>query len=106
MRHWPLNVSPNSNLVSQPRKLLARMRRSPKSGWGQDEVGRLLRGFGFDEREGGGHRLYRHPKLPGVRLTVARHNDLAVGYVLDAIKAIDLLLNIEKEAAEDVNDDC
>jgi len=87
-----------------PDKLLERMRRSPKGGWGQDDIGSLLRGFGFSEREGSNHRLYKHPKLPGVRVTVGRHNDLAVGYVLDAIRAVHAL-KLTEEEHEDGNDE-
>ena len=79
------------------------MQRSPKSGWGQDDIDRLLQGFGFTAKEGGKHRLYKHPKLPQVRLTIARHNDLAVGYVVDAVKAVRALLQIDQEEADNVN---
>ena len=87
------------NLVDHE-DLYERMKRSPKGDWGQVELGRLLRGYGFVEREGGSHRLYSHPKLPKVRLTIARHNDLAIGYVTQAVRAVDRLLDLEAQESK------
>jgi predicted RNA binding protein YcfA (HicA-like mRNA interferase family) len=75
-------------------KLLERMRAS-KADWGQDDLHTLYSGFGFSCKEGSRHRLYTHPKLPGVLATVARHNSLAPGYVATAIRNIDALRNLE-----------
>jgi hypothetical protein len=77
------------------------MQQSPR-GWGQRDIDSLLTGFGFTAKEGGKHRLYKHARLPQVRLTVGRHNDLAVGYVTDAVKAVDALLQLDEEVVDNV----
>ena len=82
--------------MSKAEKLLARMRKS-KSGWGAKDLDSLYSGFGFDFREGKGHRLYRHPDYSQLTATVARHNDLPVGYVDTAVKLIDQLKELESQ---------
>ncbi len=77
-------------------RLLARMRAS-KSGWGQKDFETLYLSFGFQYKEGARHRLYSHPKYPELYATVARHNDLAKGYVSAAIRLIDRLKQLEAE---------
>jgi hypothetical protein len=79
--------------MSAAEKLLARMRRSP-AGWGQDDLDRLYKGFGF-EVSGAGHNVYIHPKYPTLRATVARHNQLATGYATHAVKTIDRLKELQ-----------
>ncbi len=77
-------------------KLLAQMRQS-KAGWTTDDLETVDRGYGFDVREGGKHRLYSHPKFSELRATVTRHKSLPVGYVQTAIKQIDRLIELEKD---------
>lgn len=73
--------------------LLERMRRT-RSGWGEDDLDRLYRSFGFREitRPRAPHRVYVHPDYPDLRATVARKRSLAKGYATTAVRIIDKLL--------------
>jgi hypothetical protein len=75
-------------------KLLARMRAS-KADWNFKDLETLYLGFGFTYREGSKHRMYYHPTHPELYATVARHTSLAKGYVVDAVKLIDRLKQLE-----------
>ena len=77
--------------MSAASKLLERMRAS-KAGWGPDDLHRLFLGFGFRCREGARHRIYIHERYPDIRDTVPRHGELPVGYIQDAVKIIDQVL--------------
>lgn len=76
-------------------KLLARMRRS-KSEWSYEDLCRLYEGYGFVKKEGSKHCLFKHPKYPHLRATVARHRTLAVGYIQHAIVLIGQLKAMEE----------
>jgi hypothetical protein len=76
-------------------KLLERMRNSP-SGWGQSDFEHLLKGFGFDCRQGK-HSIYYHTKYPNLLISVPRHNSLKEWVARDAVKLIDELKKLEKK---------
>ncbi len=82
--------------MTDAEKLLQRMKQS-KAGWGQDDLDRLYRGFGFQVKEGHSHRIYFHSKHLGLRATVARHRKLPIGYIQTAIRLIDELSKLEGE---------
>jgi len=77
--------------------LLERMRRT-RSGWGEDDLSRLYRSFGFREitRPRAPHRVYVHPDHPDLRATVARKKSLPKGYATTAVRIIDKLLARQK----------
>jgi hypothetical protein len=82
------------------KKLLEDMRNSP-SGWGQNDLERLLTGFGFKEK-GKKHAIYIHPDFPDLRISVPRHNTLKEWVARDAVKAIDqLIVRKDETNAED-----
>ena len=58
--------------------LLEQMRRR-WGGWGEDDLDRLYRSFGFREitRPRAPHRVYVHPDYPDLHATVGRHRSLA-----------------------------
>ena len=72
-------------------KLLARLRRTA-FGWGQDDLRRLYRAYGFEVREGARHLVVRHPDHHDLVTTVARHNELPPAYARTAVDLIDELL--------------
>jgi len=80
---------------SAAEKLLEQMRNSP-SGWGQKDLERLLKGFGFEYREGK-ERVYFNRKYPTLRISVPRHNSLRDWVARDAVKLIDELKLTSKE---------
>lgn len=57
------------------------------------EADRLLRAFGFIQRQpsgGSSHYVYEHPELPDYRLTIAKHGGkIKKGYVRAIINSID-----------------
>jgi len=81
-------------------KLLSRMRRS-KSGYGESQLRKLYEGFGFIGRDKGDHVFYYHPDYPRVRGLVPRHRHLRDYVVSDAIDAIDELLALREEEANE-----
>jgi hypothetical protein len=81
-------------------KLLQRMRAS-KSGWKRADLDKLYAGFGFHIAHGTSHDIARHPNHPELRTTPPRHKFLAKGYVEYAIKLIDKLHELEKEAPDE-----
>lgn len=84
-------------------KLLERMRRT-KDGYGQADFERLYKGFGFDKSAGGNHDTYFHAKYK-LKAQVARHNVLATGYAVEAVKIIDKLLEVQaREKEKEQND--
>ncbi len=77
--------------------LLERMRRT-RGGWGEDDLDKLYRSFGFREitRPRAPHRVYVHPDYPDLRATVARKKSLPKGYATLAVRLIDKLLERQK----------
>ena len=73
-------------------ELLEQMRRR-RSDWGEDDLDRLYRSFGFREitRARAPHRVYVHPGFPDLRATVGRQRSLAKGYATTAVHLIDSL---------------
>lgn len=69
--------------------LLERMRRT-RSGWGENDLDRLYRSFGFQEitRPRAPHRVYVHPDYLDLRSTVARKRSLPKGYATTAVRII------------------
>jgi hypothetical protein len=81
--------------------LLEQMRRR-RGGWGEDDLDRLYRSFGFREitRPRAPHRVYVHPDYPDLHATVGRHRSLAKGYATTAVRLIDTLLARQRRATE------
>jgi hypothetical protein len=77
-------------------KLLARMKAS-QSGWNQNDLDALYKGFGFEVRNGAKHQFYYHPSHRELYATVARHSTLAKGYVFTAIRLIERLKYLETQ---------
>lgn len=88
-----LAVSPSNIAHSGARgmnvaeKILDRMRRT-KEGWKPQDFETLYTGFGFTATQGGNHTTYRYKEY-GLYTQVARHNRLAAGYAVDAVKLIE-----------------
>lgn len=81
--------------MAEPLRLLERMRRS-KADWRLRDLHRLYVGFGFEWEEGTRHRLYTHRQYPDLYATVTRSSGpLPVGYVSEAVRLIDRLLDRE-----------
>jgi hypothetical protein len=87
-------------MPSKAEKLLKRMRES-KSGWKSKDLITLYSGFGFIIRHGGNHDTVKHPNfldVPALRDTLPRHaEELAKGYINEAIKRIELLQKLQEE---------
>lgn len=84
-------------MPSAAEKLREAMRQT-KHGWGQNDLHTLYLGFGFWCREGQKHRIYIHMEFPELRATVARQNNLPAGYVQVALKRIERLEELRREA--------
>jgi predicted RNA binding protein YcfA (HicA-like mRNA interferase family) len=90
-------------MPSKAQKLLVRMRQSG-AGWKSKDIITLYSGFGFIISQGGSHYTVKHPEfphIPALRDTLPRSDDeLSKAYVRDAIKRIELLEKLRKEAEE------
>jgi hypothetical protein len=84
-------------MTSSAEKLLERMRQS-KAGWKKRDLETLYEGFGFVIDHGRNHDIVKHPEFSELRATLPRHNYLATGYVVQAIKLIDKLRELRKAA--------
>ncbi len=73
------------------------MRRT-KSGFGMKDLDTLYQSFGFVFREGR-DRFYFHPRHKHLCAIVARHTELAKGYISHAVHVIDELKRLEEEDA-------
>ncbi|MBI5054128.1 MAG: type II toxin-antitoxin system HicA family toxin [Chloroflexi bacterium] len=82
-------------MASKAQKLLERMRQS-KNSWKRADLDKLYEGFGFTIKHGGSHDIVKHPEHPQLRTTLPRHKTLAKGYVEQAVKLIDQLIEITK----------
>lgn len=71
-------------------RLVGQMRESPH-GWGPEDVGTVLKGHGFNHREGRKHTVYQHRERPELTITVPRHRELRAWVIRDTIKLIDEL---------------
>ena len=85
-------------------KLFERMQRT-KLGWGEADFDSLYRGFGFEAREGGSHRVYVHSQFRDIRATVSRHRSLPPGYAQDAVSNIRELQRRLAELEEEQSND-
>lgn len=88
-------------MASGDLELLEQMRRR-RSGWGEDDLDRLYRSFGFREitRPRAPHRVYVHPDYLDLHASVGRHRSLAKGYATTAVRLIDTLLARQRRATE------
>lgn len=68
-----------------------------KHGWGYSDILKLYEGFGFKSRQGGSHLVVFHPVHRHLIATVARHRNLAVGYIKTAISLIEALKALESK---------
>lgn len=80
--------------MSQIEKLYKKINRKPTpSDILFDEVDRLLKAYGFVQRQpsgGSSHYIYSHPELSNYYLTIAKHgNKIKTGYVRATIEAIE-----------------
>ncbi len=82
--------------MTRGRKLLRRMKAS-RNGWRPSDLEALYLAFGFEKDEGSKHSLFRHPKYPWFQATVRRADPLPTGYIDDAVKLIDLLLDLDPD---------
>lgn len=91
-------------MPSKAEKLLKRMRVS-KSGWKSKDLITLYQGFGFIISHGASHDIVKHPDfldVAALRYTIPRHADeLAKGYINDAIKHIELLQKLQAEQGKE-----
>lgn len=87
-------------MASKAEKLLERMRQS-KSNWKRIDLDKLYEGFGFTIIHGKSHDVAKHLEFKELRATLPRHNDLAKGYVEYAVKLIDRMLELRKEATDE-----
>lgn len=78
------------------------MRRSA-SDWKRADLDSLYLGFGFEIKPGAKHDVVRHPQYKHLRATLPRHQMLARLYVVQAVKHIDELLELDK-SGEETND--
>jgi len=78
-------------------KLLEDMRHSAAN-WTRRDLVRLYEGFGFTIRHGGSHDVVTHSKHKQLRTVLPRHNDMLKIYVRTAVKLVDRLKALEKEA--------
>jgi hypothetical protein len=89
---------------SKAEKLLNRMRVS-KSGWKSKDLVTLYLGFGFIISHGSNHDIVKHPDfldVPTLRDTLPRHaEELAKGYINEAIKRIELLQKLQAQQGTD-----
>jgi hypothetical protein len=88
------------------RKMLESMRQSAAN-WSQRDIANLMEGFGFVVRHGRSHDIFTHPVYKHLRLTLPRHNEIAVVYVKSAIGRIDelIVLSNDIENTEDEDGD-
>jgi len=72
------------------------MRRS-KAGWKRADLDTLYLGHGFVIINGSNHDIVKHPDHQHLRTTLPRHVTLARGYVEQAVKLIDQLLELQRK---------
>lgn len=87
-------------MADKGRRLLDKARQAPTN-WSRDDLERLYKTFGFEIVRGTNHTFARHPKYPELRGTLPNHRSFATGYVRSAVKLIDKLEALEKQAQED-----
>jgi hypothetical protein len=68
-----------------------------KAGWKPDHFATLYMGYGFERNEGQRHAVYRHGEFPELVATVARHSELACGYVETALELLNELERLRRE---------
>ncbi len=88
-------------MSDKARKLLERMRQSPKN-WERSDLEALYLGFDFEIKHGSKHDIAWHPKYPQLQSTLPRHKGtIATGWVRQAIKIIDELEKLETNGGDD-----
>jgi len=98
---YDINDLPEGRDVTGLDRRIRRLAQNPK-GVSSAELISVLVSVGFEERGGkGSHRCFRHPKVPGVFLTVPKQNPLGRAYVVHALNAINRVLEqLENEEQE------
>jgi predicted RNA binding protein YcfA (HicA-like mRNA interferase family) len=81
--------------MASKEKLLSRIRNNPHKAR-FEEIDKVMRQAGFDERHSGSHYVYSHPQLAGVVTIVRPHGKagtqfVAPIYIKKALDAIDQL---------------
>jgi predicted RNA binding protein YcfA (HicA-like mRNA interferase family) len=87
-------------MATKAQKLLEDMRNS-EANWKRRDLERLYSGFGFIIRHGGSHDIVVHPKYKQLRTTLPRHNEVLKTYVKIAVRMVDKLLELQKEAQDE-----
>ena len=73
--------------------------RQSAANWARHDLDTLYIGYGFKIRTGKKHDVASHPEFPQLRATLPRHTkNLAKGYISHAVKLIDQLQVLEREA--------
>lgn len=84
-------------MTSEARKLLEDMRNS-SANWKRRDLDSLYEGFGFIIRHGSSHDIVVHPKFRQLRTTLPRHKEVLKAYVRIAVKLVEQLIELQKEA--------
>ena len=88
--------------MSQIKKLLEKFKRRPTpTDLLFSEADRLLRAYGFAQRQpsgGGSHYIYTHPELKEYAFTIANHGGkIKKGYARNTVKAIEKVRELFEE---------
>ena len=81
-------------MSSRSVKLLEQMERS-HANWKRQDLITMMRGFGFTLRRGSKHDILTHEEYRWLRLTLPRRRQVKGNYVLDAIKLVDISLDLK-----------
>ena len=84
-------------MTPNTRKLLEDMRHS-KANWKKRDLEALYDSFGFEIRHGKSHDIVVHRVYKTLRTTLPRHSEVLKSYVAIAVKLVDKLLVLQKEA--------
>lgn len=82
--------------MGDPAKLLERMRNSANCK--REELIALYKAFGFEIENRTRHDQAFHPRFPILQTTIPRHTKLALAYYRTAVKLIDRLKVLQREA--------
>lgn len=83
---------------SKALRSLERFRRNPAS-CSKRKLQKLLKRFGFESRNGSKHIVYTHPENRTLRFGLPYGKNISAGYVSDAVKEVDKLLNERQTGA-------
>lgn len=85
--------------MSSIRKLIERMRNSPKGDWTFEDVRRVLEWYGCDckpPRGGGSHYKFTHPQVARI-LVIPKDSPVKACYVLEVLDMIDELEEVDSD---------